>query len=356
MILVCGGLADKVTELVCARLNDLGFPYRLLDTGVYPDGFRVCARWHGACPAGYLAGSGWRLDFSELTGVFARYMGVEGRRLPPGVDERQAPALFAEHDSGLSLVFEHLPCAVVNRVDAGMSNHSKTYQAQLVRRCGLLTPPTLVTSDPGAVRPFLEEHEGQVVYKSLSGIRSVVRRVGKDHLARLPLLRDAPAQFQAFIPGENVRVHTVGGRLFPTRILTEAVDYRYARREGFDVDMEPAELPPPVAAACLRLARRLGLLLAGIDLKVTPEGEYYCFEVNPSPAFLYYEQATLQPISEAIAELLHFGPSTAAPDHEDAPAAGVGGVPRLTPRPGDPSRTVPRQTTRYLTLSPETRS
>ena len=31
MILVCGGLADGVTELVCSRLQDCCYPYRLLD-------------------------------------------------------------------------------------------------------------------------------------------------------------------------------------------------------------------------------------------------------------------------------------------------------------------------------------
>ena len=71
--------------------------------------------------------------------------------------------------------------------------------------------------------------------------------------------------------------------------------------------MEPATLPPTVAEACLRLARRLDLLLAGIDLKETPDGEYYCFEVNPSPGFLYYEQYTGQPISTALADLLQHG-------------------------------------------------
>jgi hypothetical protein len=37
---------------------------------------------------------------------------------------------------------------------------------------------------------------------------------------------------------------------------------------------------------------------------VTPEGEWFCFEVNPSPAFLYYQQATGQPIATAVAGLL----------------------------------------------------
>jgi len=52
------------------------------------------------------------------------------------------------------------------------------------------------------------------------------------------------------------------------------------------------------------LAASLDLVVAGIDLRRTPDGEWYCFEVNPSPAFSYYESATHQPISAAIAALL----------------------------------------------------
>ena len=58
-------------------------------------------------------------------------------------------------------------------------------------------------------------------------------------MARLSLLRHGPAQFQSFIPGENVRVHTIGDQLFATRVRSEAVDYRYASREGRNVEMEP---------------------------------------------------------------------------------------------------------------------
>ena len=39
MILVCGGLADSVTELVCAQLKQLDYPFRLLDLARYPDGY-----------------------------------------------------------------------------------------------------------------------------------------------------------------------------------------------------------------------------------------------------------------------------------------------------------------------------
>ena len=43
MILVCGGLADGVTELVCSRLQDCGYPYRLLDLARFPEA-QACYR------------------------------------------------------------------------------------------------------------------------------------------------------------------------------------------------------------------------------------------------------------------------------------------------------------------------
>ena len=241
MILVCGGLADGVTELVCARLQDCGYPYRLLDLAHYPVGYRVAWHWTDAGPVGTIAGPDWALDLDAITGVYVRFLGPEGR-LPPQGDPEAAAALRFEADAGLMALLEDLPCPVVNRIGGGMSNNSKPYQALLLRRAGLKVPATLVTSDPAAARAFQAEH-GEVIYKSASGIRSIVRRLGPDQLARLGFLRDGPAQFQAFVPGRNVRVHTVGDVVFATRIETDAVDYRYAHLDGLDVVMTPATLP-----------------------------------------------------------------------------------------------------------------
>jgi hypothetical protein len=309
MILICGGLADPETELVCARLEDCGFKYRLLDLGQYPAAYRVNWHWHSSRPKGYIESRNWRLDLEELSGAYVRYPGLEGRIMPSNLNPELASALFGECDMGLAALLETLPCPVINRRAGGISNNSKPYQAIHIRQCGFRTPPTLVTNDPAAAMRFYEEYSGQVIYKSISGVRSIVRQMTAEHIVRLPLLRHAPVQLQALIPGHEVRVHTVGDLLFATRIDSEAVDYRYARDQGLTVRMEPTTLPPAVAAACLRVAREFRLLFTGIDLKQTPAGEYYCFEVNPSPGFLVYEQYSGQPISSALATLLRNGNS-----------------------------------------------
>jgi glutathione synthase/RimK-type ligase-like ATP-grasp enzyme len=304
VILVCGGLADEVTELVCARLEACGYPYRLLDLARFPDEYQFTARWTDSGPEGSIATGNWRLDLDEIAGVYARFLGPDDRPAQQGVDSDEAKALRTEADLSLMALVEDLTCPVVNRANSGLSNNSKPYQALMISRAGFRVPTTLVTSDPAAVHAFIAEH-GDVIFKSASGVRSIVRRVGAGEIARLDLLRDGPAQFQAFVPGRNVRVHAVGERVFATAVESDAVDYRYAHLDGKTTRLEPIDLPPAISDACLRLARTFDLLFAGIDLKQTPSGELYCFEVNPSPGFLYYERHTGQPISTAVADLLH---------------------------------------------------
>jgi glutathione synthase/RimK-type ligase-like ATP-grasp enzyme len=310
MILVAGGIADKVTELVCSRLDACGYPYRLFDLGRYPAAHGMSVRWGDDIPSGSFSGPDWQLGTDEISGAYVRFLGAEGRVLPNDLPEPQASQLQLEADTALLYALDALPCPVVNRLGGGMSNNSKPHQLLLIARAGLEVPPTLVTNDPDAVHTFHARH-GQLIYKSASGVRSIVRRLDAEQLSRLVLLRNGPAQFQARIFGCNVRVHVVGDQLFATRIRSAAIDYRYASREGATVEMEPTELPPLVAAACLKVSRDLGLLHSGIDLIETPDHHWYCFEVNPCPGFIFFERGSGQPISLALAELLHAGSKSA---------------------------------------------
>ena len=307
MILICGGIADQMIEFMCARLDHMGYPYRLLDLARYPADYRIVVQFGSGASTGWIECDQWRLDIAAISGAYIRFPGANARIPPTGAEEKFAPLIYSECDAQLVALFEVLPCLVANRISSGYSNHSKPYQALLIRQYGLKTPPTLVTSDPEAAREFFDEHDGQVIYKSISSVRSIVRKLSKQQLTRLPLLRHGPAQFQALVSGHDVRVHTVLDHYFATQIELAAVDYRYAVLDGLSAEMSAVELPAAVADACVTLARDLDLLIAGIDLKRTEQGDYFCFEVNPSPGFLYYEQGAGQPISEALAQLLHQG-------------------------------------------------
>lgn len=195
---------------------------------------------------------------------------------------------------------------VVNRPSSMVSNGSKPFQTELIRRSGFDTPPTLVTTSPDVAREFVARY-GQVVYKSVSDVRSKVTRVDEAECGRLDEVVHCPTQFQTFIAGTDWRVHVVGDDLFACEIACEADDYRCAALDGFSLEIRSATLPIAVAAECHALARALHLPLAGIDLRRAADGRWFCFEVNPAPAFTYYEQMTDQPLTAAVAGLLAAG-------------------------------------------------
>jgi glutathione synthase/RimK-type ligase-like ATP-grasp enzyme len=183
------------------------------------------------------------------------------------------------------------------------SNDSKPYQSQLIRSAGFSVPETLVTTDPDAARAFWRRH-GDVIYKSVSSIRSIVTRLTLEHIERMRDVRWCPTQLQAYVHGQDYRVHVVGQRLFATAITSSADDYRYASRQGAEVALRTVSLPDDVAERCLALSKVLELPLAGVDLRRADNGDWYCFEVNPSPCFTYYEHHTHQPMAEAVAHYL----------------------------------------------------
>lgn len=244
------------------------------------------------------------IALEEITAVYIRT--YDWRQLPEikkggfGCPAWNHAALL---EDVLSSWLEITPALVVNRLSAMSANNSKPYQASQIRASGFGIPDTLITTDPASVLEFKEKH-GEVIYKSISGVRSIVSRLSKEQLCHLDDIKWCPTQFQQYIPGIDYRVHVVGDEIFSCEIVTEADDYRYAARYGKAIEVRACEIPGDCEDRCKALAKAAGLIFAGIDLRLTPEGEWYCFEVNPSPGFTYYQDLTDQPIADAVARLL----------------------------------------------------
>ena len=207
----------------------------------------------------------------------------------------------AEVEDLLSCWSEITPALVVNCPAAMAGNCSKPYQLAQIHEFGFRVPETIVTTDPDVARAFWQCH-GSVIYKSTSGVRSRVSRLGSAHLERLADVTWCPTQFQQYVAGADCRVHVVGNDVFACEVRSAADDYRYPGSHS--VELKACQLPREVEDRCRRLTSAMQLHVAGIDLRRTPDGEWFCFEVNPSPAFLYYETATGLPIAAAIAQLL----------------------------------------------------
>lgn len=304
MILLWGLPGDPPLAAVLAALREqhaeVAFldEHKILETEVEFDGTL----------AGAVRMPGTEIDLAQIRAVYLRPYDL--RRLPAvsetllreGIGGPAFRHALAVEDALLSWC-EVTRALVLNRPSYMASNSSKPYQSFLIRSQGFRIPETLITTDPEAAREFCERHR-EVIYKSISGVRSIVTRMTEKDLSRLDDVRWCPTQFQAWVTGEDYRVHVVGEEVFACRITSAAADYRYARSQGADLKIEAYKLPEDLSDACCRLAKFLGLGVAGIDLRRTPEGTWYCFEANPSPGFTFYQESTGQLIDSAIAELL----------------------------------------------------
>jgi hypothetical protein len=298
--LLCGIPSEPPLALAARALDRLGAPYLVLNQ-------RLCSEYHidfTLSPEGLhgeLALGDQTVPLEAVRSVYTRLMDhqclPEVARAAPGDPLRVHARRFHET---LWRWLDVTPAVVVNRLRAGHSNNSKPYQAQVIRKY-FFVPESLVTNDPGAALAFRERH-GRVVYKSVSGERSIVAEFGDADLDRLDDLPNCPVLFQQYVEGLEVRVHTVGGRVFATAVESDAIDYRYGHRQGASqARFTAVEAPEDVARACVDLAGELGLGLAGLDLRFAPDGAVHCLEVNPSPAYSCYEEAAGQPISQALA-------------------------------------------------------
>jgi glutathione synthase/RimK-type ligase-like ATP-grasp enzyme len=248
--------------------------------------------------SGELIVDGQHVPMDSIDGVYARPLDLS-EAWPDELSRLRAETFHRAFVEWL----DYGPTLVVSRPRAMESNSSKPYQSQLIAAAGFAVPETLVSSDPDEVREFWMVH-GRVVYKSVSGVRSIVRELDDAAATRLEALGALPTQFQQYVPGMDVRVHVVGSETYAAAVASNAVDYRYAGHDGLQAELSTLHLPGDVRERCLTVARALDLPLCGIDLRRTPEGRWVCFEVNPMPAYSYYEAHTGLPISRALVRLL----------------------------------------------------
>ncbi len=306
MILLLGIATEEPMARVRAALDRRGSSYTMLDQRTLPS-MSMSMSMRAGRVRGHVTRGPLRIDLADVRAIYTRAMSAA--KLPAVADlaeDHPTRVRTLANDRLLARWLELTDARVINRLSAMRSNASKTYQVQQARAEGLDMPETLVTNDPDAVREFAAQHD-RVIYKSVSGVRSIVRELDEDALARLDRIRWCPVQFQERVEGTDIRVHVVGDICLPTRIRTTGVDYRYANRDGGSTVLEACELSPDLQARCVALTRRLGLEIAGVDLRLRPDGSAVCFEANPSPGFSYYEGQTGQPIADAIAAHLDTG-------------------------------------------------
>jgi hypothetical protein len=312
MILLAGVPDERPLALVIEALEASGADHRVLDqrrAAASDLTLEIADAARGGAIGGTLVLEGESIPLEAIAAIYLRLM---DHRFLPGIAELppRSPLRTQCHrlHELLHCFVDIAAARVLNRPSDSASNQSKPFQAQAIRAAGFEIPETLITNDVSVAREFIERawsEGGDVIYKSVSGVRSIVQRVGKEDLRSLERIRWCPTQFQRHVAGTDIRVHVVGRSALAAAIVSDATDYRYAARDtGVEPEIVACELDAGASAKCVELAECLNLPLAGIDLRRTPAGSYVCFVVNPSPAFSFYEQRAGLPIAASIARYL----------------------------------------------------
>lgn len=307
MVLTWGIPSESPIRRLLDELDALGQPYMAVSQRHFAETDLTLTADAVGNLGGTLTHQGQTCPLTDITGVYLRLVDdevlPEFQQLPADDPLRMHTRRLIHH---LGVWAEWSGCRLVNSMPAMASNNSKPYQAQFIQQHGFLTPDTLITNNPDRVMAFCERHKNRVIYKSISGVRSIVQAWNpRTDTEKVALIRHCPVQFQEQVDGFDVRVHVIGELVLATRITAQATDYRYALQQtGESATLTPYELEADVAANCVNLSQALDLNFSGIDLRISPTGEVYCFEVNPCPAYTYYESYTSQPIAAWLAEYL----------------------------------------------------
>lgn len=303
-IVVVGSLTDDHARAVHDGLRARGHEPFVLDAQRFPEDLPISL----GHTSDEVVIAGRRIGRPAAAYVRSLYSSPAGFGVADDVDEamqedwRRTLMAFRERSTLLSAVvlrWERAGTAMYNPVSTG-GNITKPYQLALLQAAGLPVPATLWSNDPEAVKRFCGEREA--IYKPVAG-GAATRKVEASDLvdARLARLGAAPVCFQELLPGEDLRVYVIDGKVIcAMRIVTDAIDFRQHEQR-----IEPITLDEQLARQCVRAAEVIGLRYTGMDLKGDREGGYKILELNPSAMFLGFERRAgvdiLGPLCDALA-------------------------------------------------------
>lgn len=259
------------------------------------------------------------LDLAEVASVWWRVKPFTIMEVT--ADSQSLSAKFAEREwrSALDSVEAFTPNARwVNPRASDMRARNKPAQLLAAREIGLTIPPTLVTNDSSRVALLVGGPAHEHIYKTLTWYFEPPDRfiftstINEADIQDAEAIRVAPGIFQPRLSKSyEIRATVVGDDIFSIKIDSQERDDTRLdwRRNQHDLSYSRIDIPTDVSERLLRLTRHFNLAYAAHDLIVTPEGECVFLELNAMGQWLWLEDATGAPITEALAQMMLLHPT-----------------------------------------------
>ena len=308
-VLVITRANDATADHVLYRMADRNIPYLRLNSEDFGT-TEITLRFPNICDS-VLRIRGTRIVIGKIRGVWLRRL---AKPQACQIHEPEARA-FAELEMDFTLrwFIDLLSnyCPVLDGETRALDGRNKCDQLAIVDTFGLQIPATLITNDPTTAKDFVKKHKA-VAIKSVAGYGRQVEGgfytvytniVTKDILDQFESVRLAPVCLQEYVDKEfELRVTVVGQEVFGCRIDSQdtkktRVDWRrYDRTTPYSVYTINQEL----SGRLIAIMKHYDIRFAAFDLIVTSDGRIVFLEMNPSPQFLWIEELTGMPITDAI--------------------------------------------------------
>jgi glutathione synthase/RimK-type ligase-like ATP-grasp enzyme len=309
-VLVIAQEQDVHTQAVLREIDQLGGEVVVADLSDFPEHAQLNVAYTCCGERRYeLTIRGRQHDLARVGAAWWR------RPQQPQVSSdiaHQTHRLFALNETAEALagLWHALDAFWVNDPALDHVAHRKIAQLRVAQRCGFRLPDTLISNDPDEVRLFIDRHGYRsIAYKSFSALEEEWREtriLRSDEISLIDNVRYAPVIFQEYVEAVyDVRVTLVGEEVFAAAIHSQETSYPVDfRMDIVNAEIEAVELPSEIVDKLQTYRRSLGLQYGAVDMRLRPDGQYVFLEINPAGQWLFVEEATGQPIAEALARLL----------------------------------------------------
>lgn len=318
MVLIVTNKVDPHVDAVIKLFHKKEIEFVRFNTEDFPQ--RIALTWkteESAIDGEILFPGGHRTRLSQIKSCWYR------RPFPPAISKElislQSKEFALEESNtvlkGLWTFLSH--CFWVNYPVTLRQAESKINNLRIASGIGFFIPRTILTNDPKEATEFFHKCRGNVINKVL-GSNQVeyqrdyyfvyTHRVLAEDLKNIKNVAYTPTLFQEYIPKKvEIRTTVVGKRVFSCEIHSQ--DSEKTQDDWRHYDFENVKhtvhhLPTSIETMCLKMMEILNLNFATFDLILTPDNHYVFLELNPNGQWLWIEQFTGLPISEAIADLL----------------------------------------------------
>jgi glutathione synthase/RimK-type ligase-like ATP-grasp enzyme len=218
--------------------------------------------------------------------------------------------------------FNCLPIALdaiwINNPQRTFESENRLNQLLSAQRLGFSIPETLITNEMEAAKKFfkrfpkstivkvLHHHE---IYLNQKSYRFLTNNIETSHLSKFNELTYAPVIFQKKIENDSeIRVTVINDKAFSCKISTIKEKRNFSdlhKIKEKELIFSEISLDKKIEKLCIKLNRKLGLLVSSIDFVQGKNGELLFLEINPIGDWNWIEKHTNLPITKSMFDFVN---------------------------------------------------